>query len=546
MSVAPSTLVNLLNVPLQANQKNQIDFANVAAQTAYFTGRILQSVNSFTYQRKDNIIRVPFNADSIQSVNYVMYDNVNYKNKWFYAFVDKIEYVNDSCSFLHIKTDVWQTWQFDLIFKQSFIAREHVSDDTEFKHTLPESVYTGEAKIFNKINATEYNFIARSDNEFEDNFLIAIITADPLTSFPPLATGTETISGNAKAGYYYCTDINNLHGVIQAITNDGQADKIIALYPIHKDLVNISTISTTPYQMWQFSDKYQSGNKTIYFSRSNMLSGYSVKNKKCLTYPFNYFVLQNNNGSKATLKIEDFWNVKEGLQDYIVLNFCYCCGLPPSIIVSPNSYLYNNDTLFSSQNYDYSIEFNDFPQIAYSYDIFTQYCARNSAQLEFQKYNYVANAFNPFTASGSKITNVLANSTALFENDLTETTAFSYLAEMEDKSKQGSSYHGKPSTNMQLYSGSAGIYLLFYSLDHEDLEIVDNYFTMYGYNVSVVKNVDFKSRKNHNYIETKNINVFGNLPQNDLKEIQAIFNKGVTFWHNPSTFGDYTPDNSPL
>ena len=42
-----------------------------------------------------------------------------------------MEYVNDSMTNIYIKTDVFQTWQFDLIYKQSFIEREmiNVSDD---------------------------------------------------------------------------------------------------------------------------------------------------------------------------------------------------------------------------------------------------------------------------------------------------------------------------------------------------------------------------------------------------------------------------------
>lgn len=545
MSVAPSTIVNLLNVPLQANQKNQIDFANVAAQITYFNSRIVKIANSFTYQRKDNIIRVPFNADTIQNVNYVMYDNVNYKNKWFYAFVERIEYINDSCTHLHIKTDVWQTWQFELIFKQSFIAREHVADDTEFKHTLPENVYNGEPKIFDVRRATDDIFYSKNDGQFKQNFYVAIVTSDPLTSWQAIPTiGIPlTMSGNARAAYTYACEIEDLNFVINQITSDGQADKILNIYPIHKNLVQVYTITGTR-DIYYFTDKYYFTSKKHYFSRSNMLSGYTVKNKKCLCYPFNYFVLQNNNGSKAVLKLENFYNVKEGLEDFITLNQFYSCAMPPSVTIAPENYERNSNGSLDSNNFDYAIDFNDFPQIAYSYDIFTQYCARNSSTLEFQKYNYLVSTFtNPLTLLKKELTSDLL---LQGENGFQNMQSFEYMAQMSDKAKQGSSFHGKPSGNMQFFSGSAGVYLMCYSLDYEDLQIVDSYFTMFGYNVSVVKDVNFKSRRNHNYIETKDINLTGNLPQEDLIELQRIFNRGVTFWHNPQTFGDYSQDNSPL
>lgn len=53
-----------------------------------------------------------------------MFQNENYSNKWFYAFIDGMKYINDSMTIISISTDVWQTWQFDLTFLESFIERE--------------------------------------------------------------------------------------------------------------------------------------------------------------------------------------------------------------------------------------------------------------------------------------------------------------------------------------------------------------------------------------------------------------------------------------
>lgn len=60
-----------------------------------------------------------------------MYQNENYSTKWFYAFIDDMKYINDSMTEISISTDVWQTWQFDLSFLESFVEREmcNVSDD---------------------------------------------------------------------------------------------------------------------------------------------------------------------------------------------------------------------------------------------------------------------------------------------------------------------------------------------------------------------------------------------------------------------------------
>ena len=61
------TKVYLLRVPLENDYKNTLYFANASAQQTYFQSRIITSYNydNFTYQRKDQIIRVPAHYDSI-------------------------------------------------------------------------------------------------------------------------------------------------------------------------------------------------------------------------------------------------------------------------------------------------------------------------------------------------------------------------------------------------------------------------------------------------------------------------------------------------
>lgn len=60
-----------------------------------------------------------------------MYQNSNYSNKWFYAFITSMEYKNDNTTYIKLETDIWQTYQFEIQFKPSFIVREmvNVSDD---------------------------------------------------------------------------------------------------------------------------------------------------------------------------------------------------------------------------------------------------------------------------------------------------------------------------------------------------------------------------------------------------------------------------------
>lgn len=131
MVITPQSDIILLKVPLTLDNKNQITFANSQTQFQYFNSLPQLELEDATYVRKDNIICWGGQIDDIINYNYVMYRNEAYTNKWFYAFITNMTYVNDGRTDISIETDVFQTWQFDLIYKQSFVEREmiNVSED---------------------------------------------------------------------------------------------------------------------------------------------------------------------------------------------------------------------------------------------------------------------------------------------------------------------------------------------------------------------------------------------------------------------------------
>ena len=155
---------------------NQIKFASATAQYNYFNSLTKLESSNFTYQRKDNVIRYPAHIDTLMEYDYCMYQNSNYTNKWFYAYIVRMEYVNDNMTNIYIKTDPYQTWQFDLTFKQSFVEREHVNDDTIGANLLPEDLELGE-------------YIPSNDginiNEYEQMLVCLAVTEYPTGVNPP-------------------------------------------------------------------------------------------------------------------------------------------------------------------------------------------------------------------------------------------------------------------------------------------------------------------------------------------------------------------------
>lgn len=132
MLVTPNTNIRLLKCPLTINNKNQITFESKQEQLNYFSSLPYIEMEDTSYHRKDNAIKYDGLFDDLIEYNYCMYQNEAYSNKWFYAFITNMEYVNNNMTRIEIMTDVWQTWQFDITFKESFIEREmiNVSEDT--------------------------------------------------------------------------------------------------------------------------------------------------------------------------------------------------------------------------------------------------------------------------------------------------------------------------------------------------------------------------------------------------------------------------------
>lgn len=126
MAIQPQSDLFLVKCPLQLSNKHQLTFASENAQYDYFHSLPRLEVDEISYIRKDNIIRFPAHIDSLLEYNYCFYQNENYSNKWFYAFIVGMEYVNDNCTFIRIKQDVFQTWQFDIQYLQSFVEREMI------------------------------------------------------------------------------------------------------------------------------------------------------------------------------------------------------------------------------------------------------------------------------------------------------------------------------------------------------------------------------------------------------------------------------------
>lgn len=242
----PSTAVYLCNTPLKSDNKNQISFNNREEQFAYFNSLAVRRFSDFTYQRKDNIIRVPINAEVLYNdgVNYVMYDNKNFSTRWIYAYITEIEYINANVSHIHIKTDVFQTWFLDCEILPSFVVRETVINDDLFKHTLPENLPTGE-QITVATTTIADSLNSQSPDEFDNNYYCVIMTSEPVKWLSATIPAVDSfVGGVANPCYMYATSLADFYSFMDKITENGQVNAVVCCVAIPKFFVNFHELDT--------------------------------------------------------------------------------------------------------------------------------------------------------------------------------------------------------------------------------------------------------------------------------------------------------------
>ena len=536
MAITPSTDLYLLKCPIELDNDNQINFATATAQANYFLSLPKIEVEDISYQRKDSIIRYPAHIDTLLGFNYVMYRNDNYSNKWFYAFITDMTYLNDGCTAIKIKTDVWQTWCFDLTFKQSFVEREHVSNDAVGAHTIPEGLEYGEYIC----NAYQNLAIDASPS----NSYLGIQVSQLASSMYSTLGNASRIYGGLPQGCWLLvleladatTAYTNLNNLIRTYDEENLADAIVSIGIIPKNLtgqVVIFSFDTT--HSFDAGALPASNSATTIASysvtRNSTVNGYTPKNNKLLCSPYNYLLVSNNGGADVSYAWEDFSSSSASFSARgIVSQGC-------DIKLTPSNYKSTDLT----GGYEWSIPAQKLPMVSWNSDYYLNWQAVNGKNMEIQAGltgasfagNLLGGMFSGnigqmFNAGTSVVSN-----TANIMQQIRE-------AEMTPNQARGNANTG--SLNYSLSKSGFTAYKM--SIKSEYAQAIDSFFEMYGYKVNMKKVPQYSSRRYWNYVKTVQANIEGDIPQNDMQEIKGLFNNGITMWHDPANFLNYNLSNT--
>lgn len=492
MNVVPMTPITsvkvLSNVPLDNTYKDVLKFNSTSEQISYFTGKTKKTYTDLAPIRMQNSIKLPSNADFLYDCNYIMFQNSNFSNKWFYAFITEINYINPNMSEVNFEIDVYQTWQFDITVKPSLVLREHILNDTLGANLVTENLDLG-----------YYREETAQTTGLMGSYYVVVATS---------WLGEDTVSGDVKGGIYsglkyIAYDVSDkeqiklLNNFLDLMTKANKSDAIVSLFMIPKAFYSENELPV----MKRFEATMN----------TSKIGSYTPKNKKLLAYPYNFLYVHSSDGANAIYKYEYFQSTSTCA---FVLNCAMSCN--PEIVLEPIAYQRQQF------NVDESLAISGFPQCAYTIDSFRAYLAQ--------------------TATGTAI-GLLGNASTMSINPVSGALGMaSALNGVVQASMKPPMVKGSQGNSTMVGMREKDFYFINKHISEEYAKIIDDYFSMYGYATNEVKVPNMNSRPFWNYVQTKDAKIVGSVPFNDMTKIKEIFNNGVTFWHG-DWVGDYGRDN---
>lgn len=494
MYIVPQTVVKLYrDIPWNKDYKHTYWFATKTAQDTYFASKLKYSFTDFTYVRQTGVIRVPKKADDLFDCNYISFLNAGYGTKIFYAFITKIEYVNDETSYISFELDYIQTWKFELVVKQCFVEREHVADDTFGIHTVPENLPIG-SYVANSTDTVTYTY--GRDSAWKLIILAipdASTTSDRGYMWGHVYTGADVYV--VRGSDYNVTYITS---VISSLINANA--QIVAMYCI-------------PDEWDDDVPKYLLGP-----SRGDTIYGYTPKNNKLFCYPYNFCKVTSSDGDKVELLYEDDFD------SAFRIRFTELNG--GQAVLYPTNYK-NEMNNFN----EYGVSLTNPAQCTWSEDSYLQNMASGG----------ILNTIKGIPTSVASSTSIGGGIGLLF--GLVK-GAYDVASDMVISDVKPDKVHvGQPKSLMVINNNEFGFRIERMSVKAEYAKLIDDYFTRFGYKVMVNKVPELTSRRYFNYVKTVSATIEGNISQEAETKLCEIFDNGITLWHT-SDIGNYNVDNS--
>ena len=587
------TNVSLLTgVPFDNGYAHTRWLNSVADQQAYFNKFVKKTVREMNYIKivGKQFIDLEVNFEQAKNYNYMMYQNSEYGSKWFYAFIVNVQVLSPRTTRLFFEIDVIQTWRFDFTVKQSFVAREHESTNRNW-NVIPEGQMLGnEYEIVKQYNVRPYPFYffvicvkERFDLHYEPELYDGSFFGSPNTlSYYVLPVPYNVDGEGAIPDYKFTDSQGNYHSSTQQDirrlfhefrTNDKAPKNIVSMYVTDYLPLEITETDSFKFKIAnavQTTLNPKAENVTYVYclaSRSkynhilekkigNVFDDINESADKLRYYPYTVIELSDGRGNVVNFKPE---GLKKTNGD-IILSFMGSVHFYNNVAYALNGY---NNGSSKGDLISNSLINSDPQDIAVLDDKTTAYLQGNKNSIEARrktwgddlKYQQISNGVRGATS----VANIGANAVAKNPNPsayiddvgstIQSAVNFTYAgvdyenkineqnAMMEDISnmppsliKQGSN------ANFSFGNNLSGVRVSIKRIRSQYLDNTRDFLHMFGVKTNSLKQPNLNSRTQWNYIQTIMCNVQCNFYNEDIQKIKAIFDSGITLWHNDDIY----------
>lgn len=547
MPTIPNTTLYVGVVPWNSDLKNVQSYSSRAEQISAIQELLSHKYEHINIIRRDSDLILKGVNEDLTQCNYLIYQNADISNKWYFAFIDNVQYNSCNSVIISHTIDVWQTYQFDITYYKNLILRSHVAKNTDTvgRWLAPEPInvapeFERKHNVFNDLSWTP-QYVLHSTSvfnnttkkyEYKGNGTGATLSAEYgifVNNDDDVQTVVKKYGKLSAAEALKSNDDDEYSNWISDLLTGQTIDKAVKLISTtsisqlqdhRNELIGLYAI---PAWVHDGTNKYATNNikkkeVTTTLPTETLACGYAPRNKKMLSSLCKAYLFYNENGFKLPLKPELFTS-------------------DTPVFTVKSTELSTNGFLLQIGSYaDYTAKTN---KISYNCENRLGYDANTGLD---KVLNSLTSAVGVVNALGSVASQAFAgNVGGAVQGGV---GAVQQSINMIDALGQRGVNTGASGDIMSITEKRAMPVFADISPTEAQCRYIDDYLDVYGYAINEIGKIStyMKNRSNWNYIQVANCNIKVSAPNDDFNKLKQMFESGVTIWHK--NFGDYDQNNN--
>ena len=531
MSTPQSLIYICSGVRLDNRYEHTIFFENKTKQDMYFLEKVVKTYRAYTYLRKSWPLQVEATMEEARTWSYLFFQNGG-TGKIYYYFITQVEYKNENMVELTLELDVLQSYLFDFTLQPCFVERQHTPDDARGDYVLDEGLDCGELW-----DCGTYDYTA-----IQNLCIMVLATINPNNATttrptPALANMYNNVFSGLKVWAVPKAKWQAWGNQLEALSEAGFLDGIVSMWMYPQALVELGGEAT-----WADDDickpvaSFPDGGIGINAPTDDTpFQGYVPKNNKLYTFPYNFLYVTNNAGNSAIYRYERFTNPNAP-----TFNLYGTVSPDGGVILAPRKY--NGVEV----NFDNRLVLGNYPTCAWDSDTYKMWLAQNQNQLNVAGLEGAVKVVAGIGAgvAGALTGNVAGGMGGVVSAMSGVSQIAGLVAQNKDMQVQPPQSRGAFSATANITAGKQTFSFYHKCLTSSAAKIIDGYLTMYGYKLNSLRTPSINARPAFTYVKTIGCKVVANLCSEDVTKIEAIFDRGITWWKNGDKICDYSQDNS--